>query len=140
MIALLITATAAAAAPIGAVASISCSLASPDGKQFRVGGYFDGQGLHSNLSEIDASLPLTNVVLEPEQNQIIITSDGTMAHHWTVDAKDGQKIDVSLTQYGSRAALMTIEKRRFIGRHYARNIIGVGYCAVAPHQARGDLQ
>jgi hypothetical protein len=119
-------------APNQGATALSCGLMLPDGSQFQLEGRFDGDGLHSNLSDLidfeGAFVPMTD--------GIFITSDGTDSYRWQLhDAGSGQKFDASLTKYGNEAAVLMLERQRFVGRHWGRNIVGIGFCDVRGGQA-----
>jgi hypothetical protein len=125
-------ATAAAAGGSGGdSAHLVCRLALPDGSRFRLEARFDESGLRSNLS----SLIKAKGVFKPVDPGLVITSDGTRSHRWSL-AGGRHHFDTSLTRYG-QAAVLLLERRTFVGRHWGRSLVGVGLCDVDDRQVAG---
>ena len=95
-------------------------------------GQFDENGLHSNLAE----LIKIEGEFAPAPMGIVVTSDGTDSHRWQLqDVSSSQKFDASLTRYGTDVAVLLLERQTFIGRHWGRSVVGVGFCDVHSSQA-----
>ena len=133
ILAFLLAAVGAAAAPDNNVTSITCNLTLPDRSKFQLAGSFNDAGLHSNLSDLIRNKGVFAGPAEP-----VIVTDGTERYGWSLDDKsESQKFDATLTRYGRDAALFVIERRKFVGRHWNRSLIGVGLCKVRRRQAAG---
>jgi hypothetical protein len=129
---LLLAAAGAVAPPDAAAAVLTCRLELPDGSKFQLKGRFDPNGFRSNLRD----LIQVDGDFAPATEGIVITSDGTNSHLWRLDHEGtSQKFDASLTTYGSETAVLKVEKRTFVGRHWGRSLVGVGYCEIRRDQA-----
>lgn len=124
MIGAFLLAAAAAGGAGGDSADLICRMSLPGGSRFRLEGYFDEKGLHSNLSR----LIKVEGIFEPVDPGLVITSDGTRSNRWSL-ASDRHKFDASLTRYG-RTAVLLLERRTFAGRHWGRSLVGTGLCDV----------
>jgi hypothetical protein len=131
-LALVLAAAVAAGAANSGSTAFTCDLALAGGSQFRLEGHFNASGLRTNL----ATLIQAEGVFMPAAQGLVITSDGTDSHRWTLeDNSRSQRFDASLTRYGSAAAVLLLERRRFVGRHWGRSLVGTGLCNVARSKA-----
>ncbi len=129
---ILLAAAGVPAAPGSDAKSLSCSLELPDRSRFGLKGHFTTNGLHSNLSE----LIRTDGEFISSPQDIVITSDGTESHRWRLGSRPmGEWFDATLTEYGGKAAVLRVERHKFVGRHWGRSLVGVGLCDVRDGQA-----
>jgi hypothetical protein len=127
-----LSATTPESSPQISATSISCDLVLPHGSHFRLNGHFDERSLRSNLSDL---IQVEGVFVSADRGFIVI-EDGVDNHRWRLDSvSDSQIFDASLTEYGSQAAILTVERRRFVGRHWGRSLVGVGLCDIRRGQA-----
>ncbi|MBO9690026.1 MAG: hypothetical protein J7598_25780 [Mitsuaria chitosanitabida] len=132
----------AAAGAVAAPSSVTCDLVLSDNSEFRVDGHFDERGLSSNLSSL---IGMEGVfALQPPETLVVL--DGSTRHRWTLEG-DGLKFDATLTEYSAdfqgrptTKAVLLLESRRFIGRHWGRGLVGAGLCEVRRGQTDETVQ
>ena len=136
VVTIMLAAIGAITTPISGATALRCALALPAGKKFQLVGRFDATGLHSNISK----LIQVEGDLTPAIEEVLVINDGTERRRWSLNDKvQSQKFDASLTQYGSEVAVFILEKHKFVGRHWGRTLIGVGFCDVRRSRTSGKV-
>ena len=127
---LFLAAAGAPAASGGDAKALTCSLELPDRSRFALTGRFDKDRLRSNLSELVRG----EGEFESAPPEFVITRDGTETYRWRRGSRpQGEFFDASLTRYGSDAAILLVERHKFVGRHWGRDLVGLGLCDVGGH-------
>jgi hypothetical protein len=131
---ILLGGVAGPAAPNTDAKALTCNLELADRSRFQLTGLFDKAGFDTNLSDLIG----VEGDFAPAPEEIVITSDGTQSHQWRLDSvRSSQKFVVSLTEYGAQPGLMLVERRRFVGRHWGRSLVGVGLCDIRSSRRGG---